>query len=163
MGGFPRAWAGQQILTRIFSSSPNTMSFPTLATNSSEENLLGYIRMEPHPLCYRAKNLISWPTVRWNSPLFGPANLCIRISPQTPVSFFSMKDHQRILSFRIPLAEYETGVVDITEKLYEIVPKEEIEIIKQVIATSSEEAMLYTVVIIQKEKKNPAGSMGFKS
>lgn len=72
-----------------------------------------------------------------------------------------MKDQQRILSFFIPMTEYESGPVDITDRLYQQVPKDEIELIKYSMATPAEKGVFYTVVFIQKEPQNK-GAVGFK-
>ncbi|MEM7658964.1 MAG: hypothetical protein AAF399_22770, partial [Bacteroidota bacterium] len=72
-----------------------------------------------------------------------------------------MKDQQRILSFFIPQTEYELGPVDITARLYQQVPKDEVELIKYTMATPAEKGVYYTVVFLHKEVQKQ-GSMGFK-
>ena len=68
--------------------------------------------------------------------------------------------NERIISLFFDQKAYLSGHVDVTEKLYEIIPKEEVEGIKYMIPNATEEGIYFTVVVIEKKKKTQA-KMGF--
>ena len=68
--------------------------------------------------------------------------------------------NQRIISLYLEKEAYESGSVDITEKLHEIVPKDEIEGIKFIMPSSTETGIYFTIVLIEK-KEEGKNSMGF--
>lgn len=70
-----------------------------------------------------------------------------------------MKKKERIISLFIDKKTYESGEVDITKKLYEIIPEEQIENIKYLIPSSTESGIYYTIYVI--EKKESASNLGF--
>jgi hypothetical protein len=68
--------------------------------------------------------------------------------------------NERIISLFVDQKAYLSGHVDVTEKLYEIIPEEKIEGIKYMIPNASEDGIYFTIVVIEKKKKTPA-RMGF--
>ncbi|MEZ4850950.1 MAG: hypothetical protein R3B93_20485 [Bacteroidia bacterium] len=71
-----------------------------------------------------------------------------------------MKDKQRIISLYFDKKEFESGAIDVTEKLYEKYPRETIEAIKYMMPTSTESGIYFTIVVIdQREKEKKV--MGF--
>lgn len=70
-----------------------------------------------------------------------------------------MEDRQRALSFFIPKEDYANGPQDITEKLYEVVPRDSVDAIKYIMHTASTDGVYYTVVFVQKrdEKERVVG------
>lgn len=71
-----------------------------------------------------------------------------------------MKDRQKILSLYFDKEAFETGSIDVTQKLYEIVPEEQVEGIKYIIPSSTETGIYFTVAIIEKKEKTK-GVLGF--
>lgn len=72
-----------------------------------------------------------------------------------------MEDRQRILSFFFENGTYDAaGNIDVTEKLYEVFPREQIEVIKYIMPSATEKGIYFTVVFIQKEENAKKG-MGF--
>ncbi len=70
-----------------------------------------------------------------------------------------MKKKERIISLFIKQETYEKGEVDLTKKLYEIIPEDQIENIKYLIPSSTETGIYYTIYVI--EKKEAASNLGF--
>lgn len=70
-----------------------------------------------------------------------------------------MKKKERIISLFIDKKTYEKGEVDLTKKLYEIIPEDQIENIKYLIPSSTETGIYYTIYVI--EKKEAASNLGF--
>lgn len=68
--------------------------------------------------------------------------------------------NQRIISLYIEREAYESGSVDITEKLHEVIPEDDIEGIKFIMPASTETGIYFTIVVIEK-KKDAKGPMGF--
>ncbi|MEL6590500.1 MAG: hypothetical protein AAFP02_11185 [Bacteroidota bacterium] len=73
-----------------------------------------------------------------------------------------MEDRQRILSFYFENAVYQNGSIDITEKLYEVFPKDKIEVIKYMMPSVTEAGIYFTVVFLEKEENAKSG-MGFQT
>lgn len=72
-----------------------------------------------------------------------------------------MDDRQRILSFFFENNVYDAkNNIDVTEKLYEVFPKDEIEAIKYIMPSATEKGIYFTVVFIEKEDNAKKG-MGF--
>jgi len=72
-----------------------------------------------------------------------------------------MEDRQRILSFFFENSVYDAkGNIDVTEKLYEVFPKDQIEVIKYMMPSVTEKGIYFTVVFIEKEEHAKQG-MGF--
>jgi len=72
-----------------------------------------------------------------------------------------MEDRQRILSFFFENSVYDgKGNIDVTEKLYEVFPKDEIEGIKYIMPSATEKGIFFTVVFLEKEDHAKKG-MGF--
>ena len=71
-----------------------------------------------------------------------------------------MKDKQRIISLYFSKEEFESGAVDVTERLYEKYPREDIEAIKYMMPSSTENGIYFTVVVLDKKEKEKA-VMGF--
>lgn len=75
-------------------------------------------------------------------------------------TYLDMKQ-EKIVSLYVDRAAYENGAYDVTEKLYQMVPREEIEAIKYMVPTSTEAGIYFTVVLIEKKDRD-AGKMGFR-
>ncbi|WNJ20724.1 hypothetical protein [Pontibacter sp. G13] len=71
-----------------------------------------------------------------------------------------MTDRQRIISIYVSNEEFSDGSLDITEKVYQHIPKEEVEVIKYMMPSSTEKGIYYTVVLLTKEVKEK-GTLGF--
>ncbi len=68
---------------------------------------------------------------------------------------------ERIISLFIENEAYFEGSFDVTAKLYEVVPQEEIEAIKYMVPSSTDRGIFFTIVLISKKEKQ-AGIVGFK-
>lgn len=73
--------------------------------------------------------------------------------------FTNMKKKDRIISLFIDKETYAQGKVELTEKLYEIVPKDQIEGIKYIIPSATENGIYYTIHIL--EKQDSSSNLGF--
>ncbi|MDX2248463.1 MAG: hypothetical protein SF052_16890 [Bacteroidia bacterium] len=71
-----------------------------------------------------------------------------------------MKDRQRIITLYFETKAFENGSVDVTTKLYEIVPEDQIEGIKYIVPSSTEQGIYFTIVIVEKKEKQK-GILGF--
>lgn len=70
--------------------------------------------------------------------------------------------NERIISIFADKATFDQGSFDVTKKLYEIIPEEDIEAIKYVMPSSTPEGIYFTVVLLDKKEKGK-GQVGFKS
>lgn len=68
---------------------------------------------------------------------------------------------ERIVSLYVDREVYENGAFDVTEKLYQTVPKDEIEAIKYMVPSSTEAGIYFTIVLIGKKDKD-TGKVGFR-
>ncbi len=68
---------------------------------------------------------------------------------------------ERIISIFADKATFEKGSFDVTKKLYEIIPEDDIEAIKYVMPSSTPEGIYFTVVLLDKKEKGK-GQVGFK-
>ncbi|MFK7921373.1 MAG: hypothetical protein AB8H47_05425 [Bacteroidia bacterium] len=72
-----------------------------------------------------------------------------------------MDDRQRILSFFFENSVFDAkGNIDVTDKLYEVFPQDQIEAIKYIMPSATEKGIFFTVVFIAKEDNAKKG-MGF--
>lgn len=71
-----------------------------------------------------------------------------------------MKEKQKIITLYFETKAFDMGSVDVTEKLYEIIPEDQIEGIKYIVPNSTEHGIYFTVVIIEKKEKQK-GVLGF--
>lgn len=71
-----------------------------------------------------------------------------------------MEDRQRIISIYVPQDEFAQGNVDVTEKLYQIIPRDHVEVIKYMMPSATESGVYFTIVVIEKTENAKPG-MGF--
>lgn len=71
-----------------------------------------------------------------------------------------MKEKQKIITLYFETKAFEQGAVDVTAKLYEMIPEDQIEGIKYIVPSSTEQGIYFTVVIIEKKEKQK-GVLGF--
>lgn len=69
--------------------------------------------------------------------------------------------NERIISLRVSEVEFANGPVDVTARLYEVIPEDQIEAIKYMVPNATESGIYFTVVLIQKKVKQK-GIMGYK-
>lgn len=67
---------------------------------------------------------------------------------------------ERIISLYVDKDIYENGAFDVTEKLYQIIPQDEIEAIKYMMPSSTEAGIYFNIVLIEK-KEREARKVGF--
>lgn len=67
-----------------------------------------------------------------------------------------MKDRQRIVSLFFEKGSFKPGHIDVTEKLYEIIPKEDIEAIKYMMPSATEAGIYFTIVLMEKKESKPS-------
>lgn len=67
---------------------------------------------------------------------------------------------ERIISLYVDKDIYENGAFDVTEKLYQIIPQDEIEAIKYMMPSSTESGIYFNIVLIEK-KEREARKVGF--
>ncbi|MDP5170179.1 MAG: hypothetical protein NWR72_08030 [Bacteroidia bacterium] len=68
---------------------------------------------------------------------------------------------EKIVSLYVDQDAYVKGTFDVTERLYQLVPEEEIESIKYIVPSSTESGIYFTIVLIEKRDKT-TGKVGFK-
>ncbi len=61
---------------------------------------------------------------------------------------------ERIISLYVDKDIYENGAFDVTEKLYQTIPQEEIEAIKYMMPSSTESGIYFTIVLIEKKERD---------
>lgn len=61
---------------------------------------------------------------------------------------------ERIISLYVDRDVYEDGAFDVTEKLYQIVPQDEIEAIKYMVPSSTESGIYFTIVLLEKKERD---------
>ena len=71
-----------------------------------------------------------------------------------------MQDRQKIISIYVSKAEFEAGNIDVTERLYKEIDREQVESIKYMMPTAGDQGMYFTIVIIEKQENAKSG-MGF--
>ncbi|MEL6671827.1 MAG: hypothetical protein AAFR61_06530 [Bacteroidota bacterium] len=62
-----------------------------------------------------------------------------------------MRKNEKIISIFVPQKEYDAGAIDVTEKLYEAIPKDQIEAVKYMMPSSVEKGIYFNIVLIKKE------------
>ena len=65
--------------------------------------------------------------------------------------------NEKIISLYVSKEEFYEGQYDVTEKLYKIIPKDDIEGIKYMVPSSTEAGIYFTLVIFLKKEKNKGG------
>ncbi len=73
-----------------------------------------------------------------------------------------MKDQQKIISIFVGKEEFAKGPIDITQKLYDYMPEDNIEGIKYMMPSSTEGGIYFNIVVIEKRDKSK-GVLGFTS
>lgn len=68
---------------------------------------------------------------------------------------------ERIVSLYVDQEVFEDGAFDVTQKLYQIVPEDEIDSIKYMVPSSTENGIYFTIVLIGKKDKD-TGRVGFQ-
>ena len=71
-----------------------------------------------------------------------------------------MQDRQRIISIYVSKKEFETGNIDVTERLYQEIDREKVDTIKYMMPSATEHGMYFTIVVIEKTENAKSG-MGF--
>jgi len=61
---------------------------------------------------------------------------------------------ERIISLYVDREVYENGAFDVTEKLYQTIPSDEIEAIKYMVPSSTETGIYFTIVLIEKKDRD---------
>lgn len=61
---------------------------------------------------------------------------------------------ERIISLYVDRETYNEGAFDVTEKLYQIIPQDEIEAIKYMMPSGTETGIYFTIVLLEKKERD---------